>query len=99
MDQPSRRAIARQGEELSRRLWQWDPLALSPPEDEYEQLAWPLLAMLRDNAPAADIARWLDDQLLSFYDPEPTGTAPLDQPASTDFVAETIEWFTSLETP
>lgn len=99
MDQQDRRAIARQGEELSKRLWQWDPLALSPPEDEYDRLTWPLLRMLRNNAPAEEITRWLDDQLFRFYEPEPTNPAPPNQPITTDFVNATIDWFATLETP
>ncbi len=99
MDQQDRRAIARQGEELSKRLWHWDPLTLSPPEDEYDRLTWPLLRMLRNNATAEEITRWLDDQLFRFYEPEPTDLAPTNQPTVTDFVNDTINWFATLETP
>ena len=99
MDQQDRRAITRQGEAISRRLWLWDPLSLSPPEDEYDRLAWPLLRMLRDRTPADEITLWLDDSLFHFYDPEPDSTAPGHSSVSAEFVAATITWFAELESP
>lgn len=99
MDQQRRRAIARNGKALSARIWQWDPLAISPPEDEYDRLAWPLLRMLQDNTPADEIARWLDDALFRFYDPDTAPNETADPPVSASFVNDTITWFANLENP
>lgn len=98
MDQQQRRAITRHADALSKRIWRWDPLALAPPEDEYDRLSWPLLRMLRHDAPADEITHWLDDQLFHFFDPKPVSSAPTETPTSTKFVADTITWFKGLET-
>lgn len=86
MDQAERKAIARQGSALAHRLWLWDPLNISPPEDEYDCVAWPLLRRLRDGEPAAEISRWLDSELEHHFGLEGGG------PNTAAFVTESVIW-------
>lgn len=60
MTSPDRRAIQAGFQQVQAILHRdWDPIGCGVPLDEYDSYAWPVLKLLQDSAPRAEIESYL----------------------------------------